>query len=118
MDQVAAQHRQLEAGRWAEMSFALQMANIGSEVSRALRWKEKMKTERSQKAFYRALELVDFSIEDARHRMGQTGRLRELCRCREELCDYFAGDNDFHTDPARLMRYYDQFAQVTRKNEI
>jgi len=35
------QHAGLAAGRWAEMSLAEQMLNIGSEVSRANRWKSK-----------------------------------------------------------------------------
>ena len=32
------QHSELAAGRWAMMSLAEQMLNIGSEVSRANRW--------------------------------------------------------------------------------
>ena len=35
------QHKELAAGRWAQMSLAEQMLNIGSEVSRANRWKAK-----------------------------------------------------------------------------
>ncbi len=31
------QHATLENGRWAEMSFPQQMANIGSETSRVLK---------------------------------------------------------------------------------
>jgi hypothetical protein len=32
------QHRELAAGRWWELSIAEQLGNIGSEVSRAVRW--------------------------------------------------------------------------------
>ena len=35
------QHTELAAGRWATMTLAEQMLNIGSEVSRANRWKSK-----------------------------------------------------------------------------
>ena len=35
------QHTELAAGRWAAMSLAEQMLNIGSEVSRANRWQSK-----------------------------------------------------------------------------
>jgi hypothetical protein len=35
------QHKKLTGGRWAEMPLAEQMANVGSEVSRALNWKKK-----------------------------------------------------------------------------
>ena len=38
------QHKDL-AGRWAQMSLAEQMLNIGSEVSRANRWRSIRATE-------------------------------------------------------------------------
>ena len=34
------QHKTLENGRWAEMSFIDQMANIGSEIHRTSVWKK------------------------------------------------------------------------------
>ncbi|PIQ89256.1 MAG: hypothetical protein COV72_03975 [Candidatus Omnitrophica bacterium CG11_big_fil_rev_8_21_14_0_20_42_13] len=34
-------HKELASGRWHELSFFAQMANIGSEVERAIRWKNK-----------------------------------------------------------------------------
>ena len=39
MDCVNYQHQELANGRWKEMPLALQMGNVGSEVSRALKWK-------------------------------------------------------------------------------
>ncbi len=95
----------LTSGRWAEMSFFAQMGNIGSEVSRACHWKEKQKPERVQPAFERALELLDYTIA-----LSHGPRLRELLRAREELCDFFAGENTYHTTPERLQKYYDAFA--------
>ncbi len=116
MGRVDVQHKDLAAGRWGKMPFASQMGNIGSEVSRALKWRSKGKTERSQRAFYRALELMDLSIEEAKDNPESSGRLRELCRAREELCDYFAGDNLFQTKPERLLKYYDEFAVLHKGN--
>lgn len=78
MDQGVIYHRDLwESGRWAEMSFFEQMGNIGSEVSRACRWKEKGKPEMMRKAFEQALELLDFTIA-----LSHGPRLRELVRGR------------------------------------
>ena len=34
----AVQHRDMAAGRWHELTLAEQLGNIGSEVSRAIRW--------------------------------------------------------------------------------
>ena len=34
-------HRELSTGKWAQMNFMEQLANVGSEVSRASRWKMK-----------------------------------------------------------------------------
>lgn len=111
MDQLKpAQHGELAAGGWAELSFAAQMANIGSEVSRALKWKAKGNPGRSERAFCRALELIDLSI--ACVQTPNPGRLKELCRAREELCDYFTGAGTLRTDPERMLRYYDQFVLI------
>lgn len=35
-------HKELAQGRWAQMPLAEQMANIGSEVSRAFNWQKKV----------------------------------------------------------------------------
>ena len=108
MDQII-QHKNLEK-RWGENSFAFQMANIGSEVSRAL--KNVSKPSRFQGAFNRALELFDFSIESAKNE-DSAPKLKELCRAREEFCDYFNG-NTFHTDPKKMQKYYDNFAFLNK----
>lgn len=111
MDSVKIQHRELAAGRWADMSLALQMGNIGSEVSRSLKWYGKNE-KRFRVSFERALELFDLSIQCMPR--SEKGKLRELCRAREEFCDYFMG-NTWRTNPEKMMRYYDQFAIMGRK---
>ena len=77
MGQGIVYHKELkESGRWSSMSFFEQMGNIGSEVSRACKWKEKGKPEMMQKAFERGLELLDFPF------VGMLGRPH---LCREQL---------------------------------
>lgn len=81
------QHKTLENGRWAEMPFIEQMANIGSEVYRTSVWKQKGNAEQSQKAFERALELIDLTIKYGRlHEPGRRAMLREVCLMREIFC--------------------------------
>jgi len=49
------QHRELAAGRWFGLSLIEQLANVGSEVIRAISWKNKNNLEYSRMAFERAL---------------------------------------------------------------
>lgn len=77
------QHKNLSQGRWHTMSLAEQLGNVGSEYSRARRWKEKGNTEFFDKAFARLLELLDLTITDDRWR---GLRRRELARVRDEVC--------------------------------
>ena len=106
------QHQSLvEDGSWAKMSFAEQMGNIGSEVSRSLKW-YKRKPERFEGAFEHALELFDWTIFYLRGE--DSAALEEICLAREEFCDYFYG-HELHTDPAKMQKYYDDFAMKARK---
>jgi len=98
-------HENLSNGRWQELTFAEQMANIGSEVERAIRWKNKNNPERSQLAFFRALELMDFTIGDKNN----ISRLGELCRTREVLVDYFFGDNQYKSTDTLWQKYFRAF---------
>ena len=84
-------HKELAHGRWFQISFVEQMANIGSEVERALNWKTRNNPVYCQQAFERALELIDLTVDDKRNR----SRLKELTRVRESIVDYFSGTNQF-----------------------
>ena len=103
-------HKNLAAGRWHTMTLAEQLGNTGSEVERAVRHKEKNNQESSTLAFYRALELLDLTIADKRW----ITRLKELCRTREVLCDFFAGKNEFKTTSGFLIKYFYQFGYLAR----
>jgi hypothetical protein len=103
---TSAQHPSLAAGRWQTLSLMEQMANIGSEVERALNWLNKNNPEYSQLAFLRALELLGLTIGDLR----QGRRLKEITRVREALLDYFLGDNEFHSTEKAWRAYFYSFA--------
>lgn len=107
-------HTELAAGRWQTFPLALQLAHIGSEVSRACSAKSAGNADRMQSALIRALELFSLSIADPKNRY----RLRELCRAREVLCDFFAGDNDYHSTGVSLDRYFLQFAVASKCSSI
>ena len=106
------QHASLENGRWAEMSFPQQMANIGSETSRALKALEAGKDNRAEGAFGRAQELIDLTIKygraDSRSQRGAL--LEEVCRFRELFCAAFLSRN--LAELVSLNKYLDQFAQI------
>ena len=111
MGEVEYMHKSLAAGRWEEMSFAKQMANIGSEVSRGIRWKTKGNPERMEACVDRALELIDLTIISCQ-KNNTKARMKELLRSRDELCDYFYDYHEYDTDGESIQKYYDAFAYV------
>ena len=108
------QHTSLENGRWAEMSFPQQMANIGSETSRVLKALQAGKYSRAEGAFARAQELIDLTIKYGRSDaspMLRSAMLEELCRFRELYCKAFLERN--LSELAAFNRYLDFFALVS-----
>ncbi len=106
------QHRDMAAGRWHELTLAEQLGNVGSEVSRAIRWKPR--NERlAAGALVRALELLDLTLSDPRLR-GSVARLREIARTREVVVDFLAGSNEYGTTGDSLQRYFDAYAIAAR----
>lgn len=106
------QHKDLAAGRWSKLSFLAQMANIGSEVERALNWRIKKNTGYAQKAFERALELIDLTLDSDRN----YAHLKELARMREAIVDYFFGVNQFISSESSWRNYFLPFTYASRKN--
>lgn len=104
MSEMKYIHSEETRRKWAKMPLNLQMGNIGSEVSRSLKWTAKGNEARAARAIDRALELFDLSIA-----CNKGPKLKEICRAREEFCDYFFNDNSMHTDPAKMQKYYDDF---------
>lgn len=104
-------HKQLAAGRWYELSLTEQLANIGSEIERALDF-QKLKDDRAIPAFERALDLFDLTLADVRLR----GRYKEIARTREVMCDYFVGDNEYHSTQESLRGYFYPYFLAFAKN--
>lgn len=105
-------HQNFTIGKWKQLDFATQMANIGSEVERSISWKSKNKLY-SRKAFYRALELLDLTIKGLNNASG----LKELTRLRETLVDYFAGQNDYSSTDASWRKYFYAFNFAARRTK-
>ncbi len=107
------QHKDLAAGRWSQLSFFEQMANIGSEVERALNWQAKHNTAYAQEAFERSLELIDLTLDSLK----DFAKLKEVARLREAIADYFSGTNQFKFTDESLRKYFLNFIFAVRKNQ-
>jgi hypothetical protein len=107
---MSHQHRDLAEGRWDTLSLVEQLGNIGSEVERILRWREKGNEDYAMRAMDRALELFALTLACPNNK----GRLREISRAREALLDFIVGDNEFASTGESLRRYFLPFAVAAR----
>lgn len=105
-----AEHQTLSQGRWNEFGLMEQLANVGSEVERALSWKAKGNVEYSDKAVARALELLELTLSSNL----TAPQLREVTRTRELLGDYFVGENQFQNTPALWHTYFGAFTYAAQ----
>ena len=110
---MSVRHRELAAGRWWQLSIAEQLGNIGSEVGRAVRWSSR-NPGLANGALERALELIDLTLDDPRHR-SSVARLRELARAREVVIDFLVGPNQYSSTAASLQKYFDAYAIAARR---
>lgn len=106
------QHRELASGKWGALAFVEQMANIGSEVERAINWRNKNNSEYSRLAFERALELIDLTLEGGK----SFAVLKELARVREALADYFVFTNTYNSTDKCWQDYFLAFNYAARLN--
>lgn len=104
------QHKALAKDRWAKMSLPEQMANIGSEISRAIHWRNKNNVEYSHNAVNRALELITLTIDAVTLK----SHLKEITRVREAINDYFYGNNKFSSSDLIWQKYFDHFNYAAR----
>ena len=109
---MSYQHQAMANGKWQQMSLAEQMANIGSEVERALNWRIKKNADYAQKAFERALELIDLTLDNDKN----YAHLKEIARMREAMVDYFFGVNQFMSSESSWRNYFLPFTYASRKN--
>ena len=106
------QHKTLAAGRWKSLSFMEQMANVGSEIERTILWRKKGNDLYSQKAFFRALELLSLTIAIYK----KTSKIKELTRLYEALVDYFFGSNQYGSSDKLWHNYFYAFNYAARVN--
>jgi len=105
-------HTDLATGRWAAFSLAVQLANVGSEVDRAIAAWAAQRSDRFDRALARALELFDLTARDNRWR---GHRRREILRAREEFCRLFFDDAVPSGAARTLRKYFLQFALLARQ---
>ncbi len=103
------QHTQQADGAWFKLSLVEQLANIGSEVIRALNWRKKGNQEYSLLAFVRALELFDLTFSDSKN----SQRLKEVARAREMFVDSF-GDNIYRSTDEQWQKYFLEFTYLAQ----
>jgi len=97
-------HKNLAVGGFRKLTFVQKMSNVGSELARAIRWKDKNPLY-TREAFERCLELLDFTIRDER----EFCRLREMTRIREGIADYFYGENIYSFSEDFWKKYFYHF---------
>lgn len=107
------QHRDLQENRWRQLSLVEQMANIGSEVERALGWRKKQNQPYADVANAHALELFDLTMGDARHKSG----MKEIARARELWLDFFLGNNQYHQTEEQWHKYFYAFTFAARNKK-
>ena len=95
------------------MSYSEQMANIGSEITRALNWKRKNNEKYCFNSVVRALELIALTIDSVTVK----SHLKELTRLREAILDYFYGNNEFCSSEILWEKYFNHFNRAARKGK-
>lgn len=106
-------HRRLTEKRWFRFSLVEQMANIGSEIIRSLRWKREGNESYAKSANERALELFDLTLADTRHGAG----LKEIARARELWLDFFLGENQYRQSAHQWEAYFLAFNYAARNKK-
>lgn len=105
------QHKNLAQGNWNRLSFLEQMANIGSEVNRALNWRKKNNNAYCQKAVCRSLELIELTLASVKG----FPKYKEITRLKEAIIDYFYGENEFSSTDILWRKYFDHFNYASRR---
>ncbi|MGC8976991.1 MAG: hypothetical protein ACP5OB_05145 [Candidatus Ratteibacteria bacterium] len=97
-------HKKLAEGKWFKIPFCEQMANIGMEILRGIRWKNENE-KNFNLSIERAIELIDLTKIDPKNKK----RLKEICRLKEVLIDYFWGKNEFNSSDEKWENYFNPF---------
>ena len=102
-----AHHQGLTVEYWNTISFAKQLLNVGSEISRARNAKRIGDMNQEKRAYERALELIDLTIETVHN----TAQLREIQLLREAIASLMI-KSDFNISLDALYRYLLQFSAL------
>jgi hypothetical protein len=84
---------------------AEQLAHVGCDIERTIKWRKSGHTENSMAAFERALELLTLTKIDPKNK----GRRKELCRSYEALVGHFVYNNEYNTTDESWQNYFYQF---------
>ena len=90
-----------------KMSFEMQISNVGSEVHRAIRWKNRGDEKGKIEFCKKSIEFLEIMKEDPKNEK----RKDELDFRIKELEDYFLGNNSLNTTDDKLIEYYDGYLE-------
>ncbi len=99
-------HQRLAESGWHQLSLTEQLANVGSEFSRAFRAKKDAKPARFMPAFERLAELLNLTLSDPRWPLG---RKREIARLKENIFTHLYSETPDLAAIAPLERYFYYF---------
>ena len=88
-----------------KMSFEMQISNVGSEVHRAIRRRNKGDEKGKIEFCKKSIEFLEIMKEDPKNEK----RKDELDFRIKELEDYFLGNNSLNTTDDKLIEYYDAY---------
>ncbi|MCD7818879.1 MAG: hypothetical protein LUD01_03675 [Clostridiales bacterium] len=91
--------------KWWNLSIGEQIGNAGSEVSRAIRRKNKHDMQGAQEFCIHAIEMLGYTKQDPKN----VNRRGELSNAQEEILDYIFGDNLYKNDDESIMKWYNAF---------
>jgi hypothetical protein len=106
------QHAGLTVSHWKTLTLETQLANIGSEVIRTLKWQAKGRQDYANLANLRSLELFDFTLA-CPHR---PSAIREIARARELWLDFFIGENQYLQTAPMWEKYFFAFNFASQNN--
>ena len=107
------QHTEKLHNSWRNMSFLEMMGNIGSEVERTIKWKEKRNEEYSKLSFFRSLELFWLTLDSQL----TSSQIKEVARAREIWIDFVYFENEYKTEAEQWRKYFNQFIVAYRNSK-
>ena len=102
--------------KWFEMDVGIQLANVGGEICRAIRWKNRGDDKKEANFYNKAMDFLELTMQDPKN----SHRLGELREARYELEDFFYGGNTYDNTDESIMKYYDSFLSppYTRRRKV